>query len=257
MINLQDKPYYFRLFLFFIIEVLISQILGNLITIKIGHFAPWALIVCKIIELLVILGLNAWLLHQRLYFHHLKRDTIIILVGIFAILIWIVFQNEMTYRIPAAITIGLLGALPEEVMVRGVALGSLLAHMSGKWLRTRAVILSSLVFALLHLGNLTMQSFPATITQAVNAFASGCLFAALYLRAGNLLAPIIAHFGLDFLATLGSSNANPFSIVSNYQRGEWVSDLIQFILQILIAILLMTIGSKQRRDRLSSQLADH
>ncbi|WP_252898649.1 hypothetical protein [Secundilactobacillus odoratitofui] len=36
----------------------------------------------------------------------------------------------MIYRIPAAITIGLLGALPEEVMVRGVALGSLLAHMS-------------------------------------------------------------------------------------------------------------------------------
>ncbi|WP_252898617.1 hypothetical protein [Secundilactobacillus odoratitofui] len=58
--------------------------MGNLITIKIGHFAPWALIVCKTTELLVILGLNAWLLHQRLYFHHLKRDTIIILVGIFA-----------------------------------------------------------------------------------------------------------------------------------------------------------------------------
>lgn len=253
MKSLSSGSYRLRMLLF-VVSIFVIFVLGNLFETHIGAAAPGALISTKVVEVLALLGLNAWLIQQRLYLHWLQPHTMVMLLGVLGLQIWFAIAEEIPNRLPAAIVIGLAGAIPEEIMVRGIMLGSFLDHWRGRWVRTRAVIWSSLLFALLHLMNLSIQSVAATLSQIIGAFAMGCLLAALYLRAGNLLAPLAAHFLWDFFATLVSGNANPFSVVGSYQRGEWVGDLIQFGLQLLIALLLVTVGPKPRRDRLTPQL---
>lgn len=86
---------------------------------------------------------------------------------------------------PAAlVAVALSAAVGEEVLFRGAVLPTLAAHVGP----ALAVILSSLVFGLLHVpGN--RRLVPWTLT----ACAMGVVFALLYVATGEVLAPIAAH----------------------------------------------------------------
>ena len=82
-------------------------------------------------------------------------------------------------------------SVTQEVLVRGYILQTL---------RTRfgagvAVIVSSLVFVLLHAGALSTD----TLVAGLNLFLSGVFLGLAYVLTGNLWFPIAAHFGWNFL----------------------------------------------------------
>lgn len=88
----------------------------------------------------------------------------------------------------------------EEVVLRGMVLNKMLE----KWGRDKkgilgAVLLSSLLFGLLHLVNLIGKPWlvVATGTQVVYALFLGIFFSAIYLRTKNLWSVIILHMLLD------------------------------------------------------------
>ncbi|MBA1434807.1 CPBP family intramembrane metalloprotease [Lactobacillus bombi] len=63
------------------------------------------------------------------------------------------------------------------------------------------VLLSSLLFALTHLVNLTHQALLITLLQILSAFSIGILLSAIYLRTGSILFSFLVHGSQDFIAT--------------------------------------------------------
>lgn len=85
--------------------------------------------------------------------------------------------------------ITLLVSLIEETSIRGYVLNSLL-HSFNKF---GALLVSSLLFALLHLANPNMS-----IISFVNIFLAGCLLGAGYIFTKSLWLPIGLHFSWNF-----------------------------------------------------------
>lgn len=90
-------------------------------------------------------------------------------------------------------------ALYEESLFRGVILG--LLRSTGAW---RAVLLSSLLFGLAHLGNIVLRGDPVLIAlQALGAATQGVGLAALRLRTNTIWPLLAIHAVHDFVLQLG------------------------------------------------------
>jgi len=92
--------------------------------------------------------------------------------------------------------LAVLAGLGEEALFRGV-LQPWLAGAVSLW---PAVVLTGIVFGALH---------PVSATYVVLAAAAGAYFGALLVLTGNLLAPIVAHAGYDFVALLLLARLKP------------------------------------------------
>jgi uncharacterized protein len=123
-----------------------------------------------------------------------------IILGIIGIFI-IIFILSLTTKIQVKfhgfdigilwyLLIFLLVAISEEVMARGFLFTNLYKH-SNKYL---AIIISSLIFSLMHFYN---SSF--NIIGMINIVLVGILFCELYLKDMNLSIPIGFHFSWNFL----------------------------------------------------------
>lgn len=88
------------------------------------------------------------------------------------------------------LTIGLCILTPiwEEYFFRGI----LLRKLTLKFKATTSVILSSAIFAVLHLGGSSM----------FHAFVIGCLFAYVYVRTKNIWVSIVLHGITNFISTV-------------------------------------------------------
>lgn len=82
------------------------------------------------------------------------------------------------------VTMALIPAICEEFLFRGVVLGGLLNGAKTKKARILCVLLSALIFALIHQSAL----------QLVYPFIMGCVFGFVYMYTGNLIYSIILHF---------------------------------------------------------------
>ena len=94
----------------------------------------------------------------------------------------------------------------EEVLYRGLIFNSFRKYFGeSKKGVYRAVLLSALVFGIVHLTNLifTPDLVIATITQVIYAFFFGVLFNVIYYRTDNLLPCIIMHGVFDFISVFG------------------------------------------------------
>lgn len=91
--------------------------------------------------------------------------------------------------LPDSLWLGLLPGLSEELLFRGVMIPALGSGIS-------AVIISSLLFGVLHLGG--AQQWP----YGVWATTVGLLLGSIMIVTGNLLIPIIAHIMTNFVSGL-------------------------------------------------------
>ncbi|MFW6360081.1 MAG: CPBP family intramembrane glutamic endopeptidase [Chroococcales cyanobacterium] len=91
--------------------------------------------------------------------------------------------------LPDSLWLGLLPGLSEELLFRGVMIPALGSGVL-------AVIISSLLFGVLHLGG--VQQWP----YGVWATAVGLLLGSIMIVTGNLLIPIIAHTMTNFVSGL-------------------------------------------------------
>ncbi|HEX7341209.1 MAG TPA: type II CAAX endopeptidase family protein [Rhodanobacteraceae bacterium] len=101
----------------------------------------------------------------------------------------------------------LLVSFAQEGIFRGVMLQAILPH--GVW---KAVIITALLFGLIHFAGLFQQSATATVLQVSYLLATGFMFAALVVRKGIIWPLILAHFLTDFT---GFPNPNAAGTVAS------------------------------------------
>jgi membrane protease YdiL (CAAX protease family) len=128
---------------------------------------------------------------------------------------------QITFFALFAFTIG----FAEEVIVRGIFLRIFLPKG-----RVHAVLMSSLIFGLMHLGNLLMGAdLGSTLTQVVYATLIGIAFAGILSYGRSIWPLIVIHALVDFFPKLSGSTADNSGM-------DIVSALILVAVQIPFAI---------------------
>lgn len=134
-------------------------------------------------------------------FSNYKRDLIIGLILGFALIgsgfILLLFLGNLSiesvnFNIPMLIGYGfmfIVGSLNEEIMIRGYILNNFFDSMN-KYI---ALIVSSLLFAVMHLANANV-----TVLSVINIFLAGILLGIYYVHKRNLWLPISLHFAWNF-----------------------------------------------------------
>lgn len=153
--------------------------------------------------------------------------------------IWYAYDFHMKAPTLEMILGGIEPGIAEEWLMRFAVLGLLLSacrrfRQPVAW----AVIISSVLFGLLHVTNLLGgQPALATLDQTLSAAAAGSLFAAIYLYTKSFLWPVLFHAGVDSLEFVSSGSQ---SMTSPTGAFDWQISLAVNILFILVAIFLLT-----------------
>ena len=109
------------------------------------------------------------------------------------------------YVVVSALAVLLVG-FTEEMWFRGLLLTALMPR--GAWF---AVVTSSVLFGALHLLGFGAYGIRSVVTQAVQAFAIGLMFAAGRVRTGSLWPVMVLHAAFDFVGFL-HGNVKPAPI---------------------------------------------
>lgn len=119
----------------------------------------------------------------------------------------------------------------------------LVAMRNFKYRMIFAIVISSILFSLSHLGNLGISTFlikfdlETTLQQVVYTFGVGMLFAVIYLYTGKLWLSISIHGLVDLIAL---SETPLTRIVSPLITDGWISAIIILLIPLVVALLMMT-----------------
>ena len=139
-----------------------------------------------------------------------------------------------------ALTMFLVG-LNEELVMRGAVLHLFL----DKFQKTKAgvllsIILSSAIFGAAHLFNIVSGvSVMSAVSQAAQATLLGILFAAIYLRCGNLWITIIAHAVMDFAALVPSGLFGIGDLIDGINQISWLNFVVTLPLFLIPSVILL------------------
>lgn len=119
----------------------------------------------------------------------------------------------------------------------------LVAMRNFKYRMIFAIVISSILFSLSHLGNWGISTFlikfdlETTLQQVVYTFGAGMLFAVIYLYTGKLWLSISIHGLVDLIAL---SETPLTRIVSPLITDGWISAIIILLIPLVVALLMMT-----------------
>ncbi len=131
-----------------------------------------------------------------------------------------ILANAVNY-----LTIVLVAPVLEEFFVRGI----LLTRWTVKWSVTRAILVSSIVFGLLH-------------TNIIGGFCFACVMAIFYIRTKSLFVPIFLHILNNLTAwiavyvTMDFDTPASYQTIAEFQESWWIG-LIALVLSIPCVIL--------------------
>ncbi|MGM9877903.1 MAG: lysostaphin resistance A-like protein [Bacilli bacterium] len=231
------------LFIFvFITEAIIYGYGGNLVFNAIVNYPQGSLVIGEAV--LAIMVLIVMLLFKNSYVFTQKKESLKtgLFYGLFY-LIGSVFFTIIFGVLGGAFKSGLslinisLGCLLigicEEFLCRGWLLNEFLERYGdtkkGIWY---SIIISGLIFGLMHFGNIftTGQAVSATITQVFGAIGTGIMFGLIYYKTKNIWSVIILHGFWDFSLILNE-------IIPKTSLVETINELS--IMGILFTILLL------------------
>ena len=112
--------------------------------------------------------------------------------------------------IPGAILAGLAPGLFEEVIFRGIIIDRLRASGKGVWY---SLIVSALLFALVHLTNIVGMSLANVLVQVAYSLVIGLFLGAVYLASDDIAAVILAHASTDISNQIFATSPNVSSAV--------------------------------------------
>ena len=112
--------------------------------------------------------------------------------------------------IPGAILAGLAPGLFEEVIFRGIIIDRLLASGKGVWY---SLIVSALLFALVHLTNIVGMSLANVLVQVAYSLVIGLFLGAVCLASDDIAAVILAHASTDISNQIFATSPNVSSAV--------------------------------------------
>ncbi len=134
---------------------------------------------------------------------------------------WITFG---TGSVLIAFLRALAPGFSEEVAFRGLGIANYMRTIKDGNRIPAIFWLSSVVFGLSHLANiLAGGDLFSVIVQSVYAIGIGMLFAAVYLRTGNLLVTILAHTSLDFLEFIRADLSGTGGVMTSTGIGDWIT----------------------------------
>ena len=140
-------------------------------------------------------------------------------------MIWQRGDNHILANAVNYLTIVLIAPVLEEFFVRGI----LLTRWTVKWGVPRAILASSVVFALLH-------------TDFLGAFCFACAMAILYIRTQSLFIPIGLHIMNNLTVwimeslTLDTDATISYETIAEFQE-SWMIGLITLVISIPCVIL--------------------
>ena len=153
---------------------------------------------------------------------------------------WDLSTFEVTVNsVLAAVEAGIL----EETLRYLNLLILLVAMRNFKYRMISAVVISSILFSLSHLGNLGLSIFftkfdlETTLQQVVYTFGAGMLFAVIYLYTGKLWLSMLIHGLLDLIAL---SETPLTKIVNPLITNGWINAIIVLLVPLVAALLMMT-----------------
>lgn len=176
-------------------------------------------------------------------------------VGVYSAILYLVtYEGEKVlrpwYLIAAFLICMFLVGVTEEILCRGIIAELLCrrygASSRGVW---KAVIISGVIFGLLHASNMLSAEPSGVIVQIVLAGMMGMTFAAIYFRSGNIWVVVCLHAFVDIsaLITTGLYGGSLVDTISGYEFGRLVG-VVPYI--IVIAVLLRKKKMKQIVARL-------
>ncbi len=200
---LSVKGSIFALIMFIVIEKIIESGVIVPILVRSSLSEIMSNIAYKAVEIALVIGLNRLLVREKMYFR-VKLSIGLVIFFLISVLYLSLLMNAGPQQYLFEVLLWTsLTAVSEELLFRGVILGSLLKIFIKKFSQKRmsvilAVLVASLVFSLEHLSNLANQSLGVTICQLIQTFGMGVLLAAFYIKTGSLLSSIYLHFLIDF-----------------------------------------------------------
>ncbi|GEK28942.1 CPBP family intramembrane glutamic endopeptidase [Furfurilactobacillus siliginis] len=209
----------------------------------------WRVVIEETILFAGLWGLNRVWLKQPVYFRLTERNPLRLLaVNWVSILLLImvalmITSLSKTHHVYLGLSIIMLIFVPvaEEYLARGLVLPLAFSVTHGRHQLAWAVALSGLTFGLLHSVNLFHQSLSATGIQMLYTFCLGVMLAAIYLRSGSLLMPMLLHGLNDFIATYTNGLAESKTTLGR--------SLPVDLLMLMIGIILLR-KSQQHRIKL-------
>ena len=102
----------------------------------------------------------------------------------------------------------LVVAIAEEMTYRGQILIQSIRWTKSKKPYLFGLFLSSFLFAVSHLVNLSYQPIKATIIQVITTFSVGLILGIIYLTSGNFFFSVMIHFLIDFSALTQNNSMN-------------------------------------------------
>ena len=87
----------------------------------------------------------------------------------------------------------------EEIWMRSLVLNSFISkYGAGRKSLWKAIIMSAIIFGLIHIPNLFFMEPLTVIVQVINAMSAGILFAVIFVKCKNIWAGIIVHAIVDW-----------------------------------------------------------
>ena len=232
---------------YFLLAILVSlfeDILGTRIDKLIGNVIPdytiETVVMGKTMDLTVGIGvalaalLAAWLF--KLWFRPdfngcLQKDGLkeglLMLLPFLAIHYAGSIVSWITLGTGSALIALLRAAAPgfgEEIMFRGLGVANYMRKIRSEGQIKVIFWLSSIVFGLIHLGNIFAGGDPKSVViQAVYAIGVGMLFGAVYLRTGNLWPTILGHWSVDFFELTRVDLAGSGGVMTGMGIGDWIT----------------------------------
>lgn len=162
----------------------------------VSKFLPFLSILCIIVTLYYALQKNQLALQitgKQKYFLFMLPFIPVVFVGGISIIYG--FEPSTKFALPLLST--LLIGIAEETMFRRILLGTFLR----KYPITKSIILSAVVFSLLHALNfLGGQSLNQVAAQLMITFLVGLFFGAMYISTKNIYLLMIYHWLWDYIA---------------------------------------------------------
>ncbi len=88
----------------------------------------------------------------------------------------------------------------EETIFRGVTIPLAMRYLKSKNRMYIIVGITALIFGILHIGNIFQGANPTmAVIQGISTIFGGFLYAAVYLRSGSILVPIVMHALYDYM----------------------------------------------------------
>lgn len=220
----KNRDSIFFVFLFF----LLGQILDSFILMPVLDCVfPSATfvggnVIYKILEFMMYFILNYYLLKQKIYWKvTFTNKTTIGMILIVILTSVLTISNPR--RASDGIVLILITAIVEEYINRGLLtgklIGAILKRENSYFQVFGVLILSGLLFGMYHFSNIHSQSLSITLSQMIQTTGLGVLLAALYMRTGSLIFPIMIHFLWDYNISIqrgasSTSTKSPYFFVS-------------------------------------------